>query len=70
MVSPIITLWYENDKLDGVGPYGKAKILAEEECIKFTEKKECVFLFLSPKSFIGPERLGVFDLLFDWAQRW
>ena len=21
-----------------------------------------------PKSFIGPERLGVFDLLFDWAK--
>ena len=23
---------------------------------------------LRPKSFIGPERLGVFDLLFDWAK--
>jgi nucleoside-diphosphate-sugar epimerase len=57
----------ENDKLDGVGPYGKAKILAEEECIKFREKGMCVPI-LRPKSFIGPERLGVFDLLFDWAQ--
>jgi len=57
----------ENDKLDGVGPYGKAKILAEEECIRFREKGMCVPI-LRPKSFIGPERLGVFDLLFDWAQ--
>ena len=57
----------ENDKLDGVGPYGKAKILAEEECIKYREKGMCVPI-LRPKSFIGPERLGVFDLLFDWAQ--
>lgn len=57
----------ETDKLDGVGPYGKAKILAEEECIKFREKGMCVPI-LRPKSFIGPERLGVFDLLFDWAQ--
>lgn len=57
----------ENDKLDGVGPYGKAKILAEEECIKFRETGMCVPI-LRPKSFIGPERLGVFDLLFDWAQ--
>lgn len=57
----------ENDKLDGVGPYGKAKILAEEECIKFREKGMCVPI-LRPKSFIGPERLGVFDLLYDWAQ--
>ena len=57
----------ENDKLDGVGPYGKAKILAEEECIKYRSKGMCVPI-LRPKSFIGPERLGVFDLLFDWAQ--
>ena len=57
----------ENDKLDGVGPYGKAKILAEEECVKYREKGMCVPI-LRPKSFIGPERLGVFDLLFDWAQ--
>jgi nucleoside-diphosphate-sugar epimerase len=57
----------ENDKLDGVGPYGKAKILAEEECVKYRNKGMCVPI-LRPKSFIGPERLGVFDLLFDWAQ--
>lgn len=57
----------ENDKLDGVGPYGKAKILAEEECLKFREKGMCIPI-LRPKSFIGPERLGVFDLLYDWAQ--
>jgi nucleoside-diphosphate-sugar epimerase len=57
----------ENDKLDGVGPYGKAKILAEEECLKFRKKGMCVPI-LRPKSFIGPERLGVFDLLYDWAK--
>ncbi len=57
----------EDDKLDGVGPYGKAKILAEEECVKFRKKGMCVPI-LRPKSFIGPERLGVFDLLYDWAQ--
>jgi nucleoside-diphosphate-sugar epimerase len=58
---------YEDDKLDGVGPYGKAKILAEEECLKFRNDGMCVPI-LRPKSFIGPERLGVFDLLFDWAK--
>ncbi|NWF90857.1 MAG: NAD(P)-dependent oxidoreductase [Ignavibacteriaceae bacterium] len=57
----------EEDKLDGVGPYGKAKILAEEECLKFRKSGMCVPI-LRPKSFIGPERLGVFDLLFDWAR--
>jgi nucleoside-diphosphate-sugar epimerase len=58
---------YETDKLDGVGPYGKAKIQAEEECIKYSQKGMCVSI-VRPKSFIGPERLGVFDLLFDWAK--
>jgi nucleoside-diphosphate-sugar epimerase len=57
----------ENDKLDGVGPYGKAKIEAEEECLKFRSKGMCVPI-LRPKSFIGPERLGVFALFYDWAK--
>ena len=58
---------FENDKLDGVGPYGKAKIQAEEECLKFRKKGMCVPI-LRPKSFIGPERLGVFALFYDWAK--
>ena len=57
---------FEDDKLDGVGPYGIAKIQAEEECIKAREKGMCVPV-LRPKSFIGPERLGVFALFYDWA---
>jgi nucleoside-diphosphate-sugar epimerase len=56
----------EDDRLDGVGPYGKAKILAEEECLKYREKGMAVPI-IRPKSFIGPERLGVFALFFDWA---
>jgi len=56
----------ENDKLDGVGPYGKAKIQAEEECLRYRKKGMCVPI-IRPKSFIGAERLGVFDLLYDWA---
>ncbi|UCH64461.1 MAG: NAD-dependent epimerase/dehydratase family protein [Ignavibacterium sp.] len=58
---------YEDDKLDGVGPYGKAKIQAEEECLNFRTKGMCVPI-IRPKSFIGPERLGVFDLLYNWAK--
>jgi len=58
---------YEDDKLNGVGPYGKAKIQAEEECLYARERGMCVPI-IRPKSFIGPERLGVFDLLFDWAK--
>ncbi|MEQ9365447.1 MAG: NAD-dependent epimerase/dehydratase family protein [Leptospirales bacterium] len=56
----------EDDRLDGVGPYGKAKILAEEECLKYRDKGLTVPI-IRPKSFIGPERLGVFALFYDWA---
>jgi nucleoside-diphosphate-sugar epimerase len=58
---------YETDKLSGVGPYGKAKILAEESCLEYRKKGLCVPI-IRPKSFIGPERLGVFALFYDWAK--
>ncbi|MDW8396629.1 MAG: NAD(P)-dependent oxidoreductase [Anaerolineae bacterium] len=56
----------EDDRLQGVGPYGEAKIEAERICESFRAKGHCVPI-LRPKSFIGPERLGVFALLYDWA---
>jgi nucleoside-diphosphate-sugar epimerase len=58
---------YEQDKLDGVGPYGKAKIQAEELCLEYRYRGLCVPI-LRPKSFVGPERLGVFALFYDWAK--
>ncbi len=58
---------YEQDKLDGVGPYGQAKIKAEELCLQYRCRGLCVPI-LRPKSFVGPERLGVFALFYDWAK--
>jgi len=58
---------YETDKLDGVGPYGIAKIEAEKICESY-RKKGMVVSIIRPKSFVGPERLGVFALLYDWAK--
>ncbi len=58
---------YEDDKLDGVGPYGEAKIEAENVCLEYREKGMCVPI-IRPKSFIGPERLGVFAMFYDWAK--
>jgi len=57
----------ETDRLVGVGPYGKAKIAAEEVCLDYRKKGMCVPI-IRPKSFIGPERLGVFALFYDWAK--
>ncbi|MFA5859480.1 MAG: NAD-dependent epimerase/dehydratase family protein [Elusimicrobiota bacterium] len=57
----------EADKLDGVGPYGEAKIAAEEVCLEHRKQGMCVPI-LRPKSFIGPERLGVFAFFYEWAK--
>ena len=56
----------EEDKLDGVGPYGQAKIQAEMIALE-ERARGLVVPIIRPKSFIGPERLGVFSLLYDWA---
>jgi nucleoside-diphosphate-sugar epimerase len=57
---------YETDKLEGVGPYGQAKIQAEMICLEYRARGTVVPI-IRPKSFVGPERLGVFALLYDWA---
>ena len=58
---------YEDDELIGVGPYGHAKIEAEAVCRDARQKDGQVVCVIRPKSFIGPERLGVFALFYDWA---
>ena len=54
---------FEDDKKIGVGYYGEAKILAEDACLEYRAKGLCVPI-IRPKSFIGPERLGVFAMLY------
>ncbi len=57
----------ENDRLEGVGSYGEAKILAEEVCLSARKSGMCVPI-VRPKTFIGPERLGVFAIFYEWAR--
>ncbi len=57
----------EDDRLHGVGPYGEAKVKAEQVCADFRSRGMTVPI-IRPKSFIGPERLGVFALFYDWAK--
>lgn len=57
----------EESPLDGVGPYGNAKVEAEAVCRSFREEG-LVVPILRPKTFIGPKRLGVFQVLFDWVE--
>jgi len=57
---------YETDPMVGVGPYGHAKVTAEKLCQEFRGKGLNVPV-LRPKSFVGPERLGVFAIFYEWA---
>ena len=56
----------EDAPLVGVGPYGESKIQAERVCREFAQRGLDVVI-VRPKTFIGPERLGVFEILFDWV---
>jgi nucleoside-diphosphate-sugar epimerase len=58
----------EDDRLDGVGPYGEAKVAAERICLEARAAGMCVPI-IRPKSFVGPERLGVFAMLYEWAHQ-
>jgi nucleoside-diphosphate-sugar epimerase len=57
----------EDAPLQGVGHYGRSKIEAEELCAAFA-RRDLEVVALRPKTFIGPERLGVFEILFDWVR--
>jgi nucleoside-diphosphate-sugar epimerase len=57
----------EDDPLVGVGHYGQSKIDAEHLCLDFA-RRGLETTLIRPKTFIGPERLGVFEILFDWIR--
>ena len=57
----------ENYPLKGVGRYGETKIAAERICLEFRERGLCVPI-VRPKTFAGPMRLGVFQILCDWVK--
>ena len=54
----------EDDPLIGVGLYGESKIDAEALCRVAAVETTII----RPKTFVGPERLGVFEILFDWIR--
>jgi len=58
---------HEDDPLVGVGHYGASKIEAERLCAAFG-RRGLESVIVRPKTFVGPERLGVFEILFDWIR--
>jgi nucleoside-diphosphate-sugar epimerase len=57
----------EDAPLVGVGHYGESKIDAERVA-EDSGRRGLEVVILRPKTFIGPERLGVFEILFDWIR--
>ena len=51
----------------GVGWYGESKIEAEWVAGEFA-RRGLETVIVRPKTFVGPERLGVFEILFDWIR--
>jgi nucleoside-diphosphate-sugar epimerase len=57
----------EDDPLVGVGHYGESKIEAERVAAE-VGRRGLEIVIVRPKTFVGPERLGVFEILFDWIR--
>ena len=57
----------EDAPLVGVGHYGDSKIDAEHVA-REAGRRGLEVAIIRPKTFIGPERLGVFEILFDWIR--
>ena len=54
----------EDFPLEGVGAYGESKIA----CERLVGESPLESVIIRPKTFLGPERLGVFEILFDWIR--
>jgi nucleoside-diphosphate-sugar epimerase len=57
----------EASPLRPVGPYGESKVEAERLCEEYRRRGLHVCI-LRAKTFLGPGRLGVFEILFDWIK--
>ncbi|HVT01448.1 MAG TPA: NAD(P)-dependent oxidoreductase [Patescibacteria group bacterium] len=54
----------ETDDIAPIGHYGESKVKGEELCFEFLGKGLPINI-IRPKTFLGPERLGVFTLWFE-----
>ncbi len=64
---PLVHPIDEDAPLVGVGHYGASKIAAEAIC-RARARTGLDIVILRPKTFVGPERLGVFEILFSWIR--
>jgi nucleoside-diphosphate-sugar epimerase len=58
----------EESPVKPVGDYGRSKLLAEDVCREYI-KKGLNLTILRPRFIVGPGRLGLLTILFDWLSR-
>lgn len=51
---------------DPIGPYGYSKMLGEKVCKEFIDAGKLDISLVRPRTVIGPGRLGIYQILFDW----
>lgn len=49
-------------------PYGRAKLQAESRCAEYAARGLDVTI-IRPRTILGPGRLGIFQVLFEWIRR-
>ncbi|WP_435974113.1 NAD-dependent epimerase/dehydratase family protein [Streptomyces sp. Qhu_M48] len=64
---PTIVPTPEEYPREPVDTYSRAKASAEEIAEKYRAEGMCVPI-LRPKTFVGPGRMGLFSMLFEWAE--
>lgn len=65
---PETTPLLENSIPHPIGPYGESKLRAEKRCLDAMAQGLQVTI-LRPRFIVGPGRLGLLGILFDWIQR-
>jgi nucleoside-diphosphate-sugar epimerase len=58
----------ESDALRPIGEYGRSKVEAEERCAQARSQRMSVSI-IRPRVIMGPGRLGLFYILFEWIRR-
>jgi nucleoside-diphosphate-sugar epimerase len=58
----------KNGELNPMGEYGRTKLEGEMLCQKYM-KRGLKITILRPRAIIGPGRLGVFGILYDWIMK-
>ena len=49
-----------------IGPYGYSKMLGEKVCREYIESGKLDISLVRPRTVIGPGRLGIYQILFEW----